>query len=113
MGAGVIVWPASVRIGVDGGGGGGSGGRGDVLPFTISALLSEAIEKVLPSIVTAGPPGRTLSRPIAKPAGAGVRIWPATVRVGTGGGGRGDVLPLTTRASLAAKATVVPLTVAA
>ena len=71
-------------------------GSGVVLPLTISALLpEEARENVLPSTVTACPPGRTLWPPIAKPVGAGVIVWPASVRIGVGGGGdgRGDVLP--------------------
>ena len=67
---------------------GAEGGRGVALPLTISDLPPEGREKVLPANVTAGPPGRTLWPPIAKPAGAGVIVWPATARIGVGGGGR-------------------------
>ena len=75
-------------------------GSGVVFPLMISALL--ASDNVLPSTITAGPPGRTDWVPTAKPVGAGVSVWPATVSAGIGVGsgcGRGDVCPLTTSAS--------------
>ena len=92
----------------------GTEGSGDVLPFTMSALPPEASESVLPATVTADPPGRTLWPWTTKPEGAGVSVWPAIVRMDIGGSGSGDVLPLTMSASsLGARATVVPLTMAA
>lgn len=92
----------------------GGEGKGVVLPLTTSALRPEARENTLPAYVTAGPPGRTLWPPIAKPVAAAVSVWPAITRIGTGGGGTGDVLPFITSAfPSGAKATVVPLTVAA
>ena len=51
---------------------------------------------------------------IARPVRAAVSVWPATVRMINGDGGRGDVMPLTTSAwPSGAKASVLPLTMAA